>query len=140
MNVWQLRQLLSMYTPDGGEAKVSLDTMSQLFSSNTNQGNFIPLSVYCSSISLLLYYTTSGHEEALLLDSSQLKPLMMKELHYVEVEDVLTLPFPRTIRERLEEVERELHEEKKRKEEKSQKRAAKSLTKRAGSLRRRKDN
>jgi len=86
-------------------------------------------------------HTTSGHEEALLLDSSQLKPLMMKELHYVEVEDVLTLPFPRTIRERLEEVEREVHEEKKRKEEKSQKRAAKSLTKRAGSsLRRRKDN
>jgi hypothetical protein len=39
LNVWKLRQLLTMYTPDEGEQKLSLSVLSKLFSStSTNEG------------------------------------------------------------------------------------------------------
>ena len=40
------------------------------------------------------------------MDSCQSEPLLVEGLHYAELEDVMTLPFPLSVREQFEEMQR----------------------------------
>ena len=42
----------------------------------------------------------------LILDSSHSEPLIVEGLHYAELEDVMTLPFPLSVRQQFEEMQR----------------------------------
>jgi len=103
LNAWQLRQLLSMYTPTEGEEKLPLDMLAKLMA-NRPQGTpyRIPLPRWTHVVNRL----PKGEKEPLILDLSHAEPLLIDRLHYAEVEDVMTLPFPLSVKQHFEDMQK----------------------------------
>eukprot|EP01087_Luapelamoeba_hula_P019988 TRINITY_DN671_c2_g1_i4.p1 TRINITY_DN671_c2_g1~~TRINITY_DN671_c2_g1_i4.p1 ORF type:complete len:2510 (-),score=661.45 TRINITY_DN671_c2_g1_i4:15-7070(-) len=82
LNVTQLKQILSLYTPSQGEDKFPLDLIAKLVATQT------------------------GEKEPLVVDATQATSLVVTELHYVTLEDVMTLPFPMSVKRHFEQEQR----------------------------------
>ncbi len=102
LSLSQLRQLLSMYTADEDEEKLPLDWLNKLFQQTKTSG-LLTLLLQAPNANLI----RSNHleMEAPTIDTSFVTPLVVAELHYIVLEDVMSLPFPPHIKKRLEEME-----------------------------------
>jgi hypothetical protein len=78
------------YTPEPGHEKVPLQLLGELLASGKDeyQGK----------------EGESGEPQDLIIDTSYLPPLRIKDLHYIELSDVASFPFPSSIKENLQEV------------------------------------
>jgi len=101
LNVFQIRLLLSMYTPDEGEDKIPLELMVRLYESSNET----------AALGNGQKRQASADNGSLLLDSAVVGILNIGIMHYVECKDVLALPLPQTIKTSLQAHEKEKEEE-----------------------------